>query len=441
MRIGVVGPQPTVGAVLTAASTAGLPVECVPLVYSSFKEAVELVQRNEKSVDGFLFTGPTPFRYASKYLSPTKQWEYLPRDTTSFLCALLKAAYINNYDISSISVDSYDEQFIRKAYAEIGLTEADVKIIVSPYSIFSEDFEEKVVEFHLGNYYSGKSNVCVTGLIRMQELLVRENIPVVKLSPTAESIIQQINKMRLFDQLIHNEENKISVIAIGVSFTIENSLYGKSELHMFMNRNKVTETIYTFAHCIGAAVELYENGVYHIYTTKAAVETETNGFSFLRLLHSVGILDGVKNISIGIGLGETPMDAKYSAKIGQKRAEKCGMNCFFIVKDGNQIVGPMTDVGEDTNDRVLDKHLYEVSQRTGISMSKLYNLEKAVRQRGSDVITPKELAKACNMTHNSINRLLQKLEEEGYAKVVGKQPSPKTGRPSRLIRLKLGFPE
>ena len=441
MRIGVVGPQSTVDEVLAAAGTAGLFVECIPLVYSSYKETVELVQRNEKSVDGFLFTGTTPFNYASRYLSPTKQWEYLPRNTTSFLCALLKAAYINNYDISSISVDSYDEQFIRKAYAEIGLTEADVKIIVSPYSIFSEDFEEKVVEFHLGNYYSGKSNVCVTGLIRMQELLVRENIPVVKLSPTAESIIQQINKMRLFDQLIHNEENKISVIAIGVSFTIENSLYGKSELHMFMNHNKVTEVIYAFAHRIGAAVELYENGVYHIYTTKAVIESETHGFSSFRILHSVGILNGVKNISIGIGLGKTPIDAKYNAKIGQRRAEKCGMNCFFIVKDGNQIVGPITDVGKNADDKVLDKHLYEVSQRTGISMSKLYNMEKAVRQRGSDIITPIELAQACNMTHNSINRLLLKLEEGGYAKVVGKQPSPKAGRPSRLIRLKLGFPE
>jgi predicted ArsR family transcriptional regulator len=68
-------------------------------------------------------------------------------------------------------------------------------------------------------------------------------------------------------------------------------------------------------------------------------------------------------------------------------------------------------------------------------------MEKAVRQRGSDIITPIELAQACNMTHNSINRLLLKLEEGGYAKVVGKQPSPKAGRPSRLIRLKLGFPE
>ena len=113
MRIGIVGPQSTVDEVLTAVSNADLFVECVPLVYSSFKETVEIVQRNEKSVEGFLFTGTTPFNYASKYLSPTKQWEYLPRNTTSFLCALLKAAHINNYDISSISVDSYDEQFIR----------------------------------------------------------------------------------------------------------------------------------------------------------------------------------------------------------------------------------------------------------------------------------------------------------------------------------------
>ena len=441
MRIGIIGPQATVDEVLTAVSTSGLFVECVPLVYSSYKETVELVERNENNVDGFLFTGTTPFRYASKYLSPKQQWEYLPRNTTSFLCALLKAAYINNYGISSISVDSYDELFIRKAYAEIGLTGEDIKIIESPYNIFNEDYEMKVAEFHYDNFKSGRSNVCVTGLKSIQELLKKKNVPVVKLSPTAELIIQQINKMRLLHKLTLSEKNIVAVIAFSVSFEIENSYYGKSELHMFMSRNKVTEIIYAFAQRIGAAVETHENGVYHAYTTKDVVETETNGFSSFNILHSIGIINGVKSVSIGIGLGKTSLDAKYNAKIGQSRAEKCGINCFFIVKDDHEVVGPITDVGEKTDEKVLDKHLYEISRRTGIGMNKLYKLERAVRKYGSNVFISKDLARECNMTHNSMNRLLLKLEESGYAKVVGKQPTSNTGRPSRLIRLNFGYLE
>ena len=73
------------------------------------------------------------------------------------------------------------------------------------------------------------------------------------------------------------------------------------------------------------------------------------------------------------------MDAKYNAKIGG-RAEKCGINCFFIVKDDHEALGPITDVGEKTDEKVLDKHLYEISRRTGIGMNKLYKLERAVRK-------------------------------------------------------------
>jgi transcription initiation factor IIE alpha subunit len=74
-------------------------------------------------------------------------------------------------------------------------------------------------------------------------------------------------------------------------------------------------------------------------------------------------------------------------------------------------------------------------------MNKLYKLERAVRKYGSNVFISKDLARECNMTHNSMNRLLLKLEESGYAKVVGKQPTSNTGRPSRLIRLNFGYLE
>lgn len=439
MRIGIIGPQSTVDEVLAAVNNTELFVECIPLVYSNYTETTELIQQNQKKVDGFLFTGTTPFRYASKHLTPIQQWEYLPRNTISVLCTLLKAAYINNYDISQISLDSYDEQFIRKAYAEIGLSGDKVKIIPSPYSILHENYENKVAEFHCDNYHTGRVTLCVTGLSKILGMLSKEGIPVVKFSPTAELIVQQINKMRLFHQFKIDKENKVAVIGVNVSFEIENSLYGKSELMQFKNRNEVTETIYAFAQRIRAAVELNENGIYHVYTVKKVVEAETNGLSSLNLLHSIGVLNGVKNVAVGIGFAKSFMEAKYNAKIGHRRATKCGMNCIFIVEDDHQIAGPITNVDKRTKDKVLDKHLYEISQRTGIGMNKLSKIQRAINQSGNDIAVPKELARMCGMTHNSMNRLLIKLEESGYAKIVGKQPATKTGRPSRLVRLKLNF--
>ena len=65
----------------------------------------------------------------------------------------------------------------------------------------------------------------------------------------------------------------------------------------------------------------------------------------------------------------------------------------------------------------------------------LHRLEQTLEQYNIKMTTPAELAHYCKMSLRSMNRLLVKLEENGYVQVVGKQPSSGSGRPSRIIKI------
>ena len=48
-----------------------------------------------------------------------KPWEYLPRNMISTLCALLRAGYLNNYDIRKISEDGFFDNTLLQVYDEM----------------------------------------------------------------------------------------------------------------------------------------------------------------------------------------------------------------------------------------------------------------------------------------------------------------------------------
>ena len=85
MLIGVIGPQSSID-ILTL-NKSSLPIEFLPLPYKEFTEATSLVKKYEASCDALLFTGQTPYAYASSQLHPIKPWEYLPRNVLSTMCA------------------------------------------------------------------------------------------------------------------------------------------------------------------------------------------------------------------------------------------------------------------------------------------------------------------------------------------------------------------
>lgn len=437
MKVGVVGPSVSVGAVLSEAAEADLPFECVPLVYSHYSESIELVADARTYIDAFLFTGATPYRYALQHLQSEEPWEFLPRNVQSFLCALLKAVFQRGQVIHSVSVDSHGEEAIRAAYAEIGLTRKDIAVFAHTFQVSTPGYLAELIEFHRDNVQSGRAKHCITGVQAVHEELRAAGVPVSKAFSTSEVILQQLQKLYIQLTADTGRENRVAVISLQVVFSKERSLYGKSDMRLFLCKTKAMGEVLSFAERIEAAVEGHDNESCRIYATEAIVEHETKGFSELSLLEDLHKIDGVTLVAAGIGIGKEHGDAKYHADLGRDRALKANRSGFFIVRDDHAIIGPIIASRQDRQTVLVDKELNRVSQKTGIGMDRLQQLERAVRVQGLDAVTPGELAALCGTTLSNMNRLLAKLEKNGYVRVIGKQPSLPLGRPKRLIRLLL----
>ena len=64
----------------------------------------------------------------------------------------------------------------------------------------------------------------------------------------------------------------------------------------------------------------------------------------------------------------------------------------------------------------------------GKNILKIYNIDET---------TSKELSQLYGITLRSMNRIISKLEENGYVEIIGKKKLSKKGRPSRILRIKL----
>ena len=437
MRIGIVGPHSSVEIVLAEASKADIPIECMPLAYTHYTEAVRLVTECRPDADAFLFTGATPYKYALQHTQPEELWGVLPHSVNSLLSAMFKAVYLGGHDVRRLSVDSYDEEALHGAYAAAGLAGSEIAVIAHKFQAGSPGYVEKLVQFHRGNLESGRATFCLTGVQNVYDALKNEGLPVTKIFATPEIIVQQLQKLYLQYRLEVSKEHRVIVISVHIGFSQERSLYGKSDMQFFLYRTRAMGEAYAFAQRIGAAIEVHGNESCRIYSTEAIVETETRGFTELPLLRDLLKAEGVTIAAAGIGMGKDPADARYHADLGRDRAMKTGRSGFFIVHDDHRVVGPILDSPRKKQKILVDRGLNQVSRRTGIGLERLHQLERAIRLHGIDSATPGELAALCNMSLCNMNRILAKLEREGFARVIGKQPSRPLGRPSRLVQVLL----
>ncbi|HWR30338.1 MAG TPA: hypothetical protein VN631_10940, partial [Negativicutes bacterium] len=219
----------------------------------------------------------------------------------------------------------------------------------------------------------------------------------------------------------------------------EHSLLTEDEYHNALNRMKVSEQVYLFAQRIQAAVMESGDQNYLLFTTMQMLENETND------LKNIDLLQAVKNnaastISVGIGYGKTANEAKSGATLGMLHAGKKGGNLAFIVYEGKKIIGPLTNIAQnqEKTEPLIDEKFLRISEKVGVSINTVFKLHCISEQYGKNDFTIRELAPLFGVTPRTMNRIMEKFETHGYAKIIGKRIIGNSGRPSRIIRLTIG---
>lgn len=99
-------------------------LEIIEIIYSEISQTdyiAKLLVEAENYLDVVIFLGESPFKLINKKIIPTKPWDFIRKDYSSFLIAVNKAVIKHNYNIYNASFDSYKKDTILYLYNKIGI--------------------------------------------------------------------------------------------------------------------------------------------------------------------------------------------------------------------------------------------------------------------------------------------------------------------------------
>ncbi|WP_304159702.1 winged helix-turn-helix transcriptional regulator [Fusobacterium ulcerans] len=401
------------------------------IIYDDYKKVPEMLEKIQKKYDVLMFTGMLCYKYALQHIQPETIWEKFPRHGDRLLRALLEVIE-RGYDIKNISFDTYSKDVLEEIYAEIGFAH-DLKIQVINESILDVEYNNRVFEFHRANYRQGKTSCCITALYKVTKMLEKEGIPHIVAVPTYNTIRESFKKAYLKYQAKINQKSQLVVLSICINIPKEYSINDKNEYRYILDKMKVSEQIYFFAQKIQAAVIEPSKDSYLLFSTKEILESETDN------LYNIELFENLKNqifnsISIGIGYGETAIEAKYNANIAMEKAKQKGENILYVIYSGNRIYGPIKY--NNTDDSLeINKRFYKIADESQVSLNKIFQIYNIIEREQKKNFTSKELATKCGISIRSMDRIIEKLENAGYIEIVGKNIITQYGRPSRIIKI------
>lgn len=392
-----------------------------------------VIRRIEPLVDGLIFTGKTPYDLMNQAILSQKPWVYIKRDMAQLLMSLLMANRLHHWDTALMSVDSYEVEEVQSLCRQIGIP---IQLpAVYPKRIVQEGFLTDLARFHRQNIMTGKSQFCITGISSVFEVLQQQDVPCLILDPTEESVRDAMQLLMLKRESRLAEDRQMVVIAIEQDLPDEHALIRENEYQMALESMGITEQVYLFAQRIQAAVVDREMGKFLLFTTKHLLEAETEGFKRLGLLNQK-TENRFGTLSIGIGYGETAREAKFNANQGLLKSKKGGGNQAFLVSN-QQTIGPLfVTEGEAREEKAKMNGYFQIAaEKTGVSLNTILKMQSMMDFEQKNTYTATELASSTRLSLRSVNRLLDKLMQAGYAQIVGSQMQEKTGRPSRVIRI------
>lgn len=403
-----------------------------------YQESVEKQLREIKpSVDGFIFSGELQHEYYNYIFSPDVPCDYLKKDWSSLQIAFIKASLMG-LDFRNVSIDSYSNSELHYLFTDLDIDFNDNKFYFIKRRRFDKSYMEKVIEEHVSLYKSKTVRGCITALFPVYKRLLELSIPCIYVKPTAENIIKTIHHIIELCDLRQNQIGHTAILNVKIIPKKDYSYIRKDEYLYMHEKIKVAEEIYYFARNTKAAVVSESNDRFIILMNKSDLFEYTQGFQCFYLINSI-FANTNCDVNIGIGYGFNPSEAKANANIAIDRLDDLNPNITYIVPYENSVIGPLYFLNEEysSEKRVEEKLFLEISEKTGISQTLLYDLYILMEKQKKNSFTSPELSKNLNISQRSSNRLLLKLEEFNLASHAGKQLTGKSGRPSDIYEIVL----
>lgn len=428
MKIGVTGSEYICNIIQKTLEKRIPDLEVVYKCSNHYQYGLEAASQFQKmKMAGIIFTGPSNYQYALKRLKPTIPWTFIPHNQTSILKALAESFVRYSCTPDVISIDMYEESLVRETFEEIGIQNPHI-LIAHGSSPDQNDYQDTITNFHRYNYYHDGAKVCFTNMEKTYEALSAEGIPCIRISVSEDVIMDQIYHLQFLENIAQGNHGRFGAVQIYFDYSFDQetdlSLREWEKIHY---QNEMKEMIYSMAHRMGAAAFSEGSSIFYVMSSRSVLMREFIQNGEYQKIISQGQQTPRNRLWIGIGYGDSPMEAKSRASMALNHsvADRSGVN--YIAEDEHILTEIKGNPPTDHREYLL--HRLHINNHT-------YTRLNEVLERRNNQITSADLALELGITERSANRLILRLEQENCVTTVGKISKGK-GRPARLMKITL----
>lgn len=375
--------------------------------YNDPSEAKNIIQLI-KPCDAVFFSGSFPFIHATESIEklPIPTF-YLKQDENAITTTLLSVCSGQATPIHKISIDLLHPESVQRVLEDIGYSEQPPYLMKIDTSF---DLKE-IVAFHTDLQNSGKSKLAITSIHVVYKALKDNNLSVIRMIDPKKSIIKGIEDTKSLAHLFKSESAKVAVGYIQTTRDDSISEYNVKQIAASIQATVVKET----------------DNMYTLFSTQGDVQD-----ALLNKRMTNWTSSSSSPLKIAFGYGKTVIDATQNAKDALSYTTD---NTAYLLTDSKELLGPYPNSNQQVRLKNNNPQLVQIAKETTLSPANLSKVIQFSRSRKSPEFTASDLEIYLQVSRRTTERILKKLTDHGYAKIVGEEMTYQQGRPRALYEL------
>ncbi|MFJ7890803.1 hypothetical protein ACIQYL_22335 [Lysinibacillus xylanilyticus] len=376
-------------------------------LYNQPTEAPVLL-KEMKPCDALLFGGTLPYLHAQSALSELPiPWNYIKQDETAISTTLLSLIANHTVPLNRISIDVMDPVIVENVLTEIEY--CGPKPYIQPISITKPT--QSILQHHIALWEANSVDFVITSIHSVFDELQALQIPAMRMLDATNSIVQCLEETKSQSLLTKSESVKA---VVGLLEAPEDKP---------INYTMLTQ-ITALTHATYKEISPYS---FELYTTAGHLQKALEKENLQNLLQQTD-----KPFKLAFGYGHSIFEANQNAKNALTFTKPFEI---YILDEHKNLLGPFPKSEVRLALKTDDPYVLQMAKKTGLSPLNISKIIHFSRERQSAQFTSHNLSEYLQVTRRTTERIIKKLVDNGYAKVVGEEMTHQQGRPRTIYEL------
>lgn len=437
-RLGVIGHPDTLSVVAGIVDEYFDDVVVLPEEFGTdddIDEAVTRIADLQTRCDGLLYSREDPYLLVSSRLHHAVPVRYIEIDSSHLLISVLAATVQFGALPDHVSVDSFDAPAVGGALRSVGIEEGRIAIRCVNADPSEDGFVSATLQQHLSNVEEG-ARLCITNITAVHHALLEADVPSTLISPSTESFVHEIRNLMLRHRVRTQDPTGLAIMHVHLKYKEKYRYHGTMPIREVDDLSRVAKLIAVFAEEVDSAMFQLSRWEYLVLCSRQLLENATDRFTDIDLMTSI-THDTTFDAAISIGCGQTVKQAEANAFTALNEGLTLAGTYALVVTGSGAPLGPIKPKSErHPEPSSVEVNLARIAGDTGVSTQVLERIHGLTRSRNTNLFTSAELADLLGVSPRTVNRIVGRLLQNGYAAVEGKDLTQSVGRPARVVRLR-----